>query len=163
MVHDDKRGLYEKLVIGRCRYSLKDIPSRDRPLCRMHWNQAIGLSSSMIRTLRWAVIALAAMALVGSIVLLASDMQLGMKFPASAISAAPLLLIGLSFLIAQPMLRPRRTELLKNVLLAAAFILWGIVQLMAQNRLSRSLGDVVIALYVLDLAWVILASVKPAP
>ena len=141
---------------------LGETPRRNWLLCRGQWNQTVGLSSSMIRTLRRAAIALAAMALVGSIALLASDTQLGMKSSASAISAAPLLLIGLSFLIAQPMLRPRRTELLKNVLLAAAFILWGIVQLMAQNRLSRSLGDVVIALYVLDLAWVILVSVKPA-
>jgi hypothetical protein len=116
----------------------------------------------MSKPLRWAAIAFAVMALVGSIGLLASDARLGMTFSASAASAAPLLLIGASFLIAQPVLRPRRTELLKNVLLAAAFILWGVVQLMGKNHLSRNLGDVVIALYVLDLAWVILASVKPA-
>jgi hypothetical protein len=79
---------------------------------------------------------------------------------AHVISAAPLLLIGLSFLTVQPVLRPRRTILLKNALLAAAFILWGIVQLMEQNALSERLGSVVIVLYVLDLAWVILASVN---
>jgi hypothetical protein len=74
-------------------------------------------------------------------------------FSAPMISAAPLLLIGVSFLVVQTMRRPRWTELLKNILLAAAFLLWGIVQLMEQNALSKRLGNVVIALYVLDLAW----------
>jgi hypothetical protein len=87
------------------------------------------------------------------------DIPLG--FSAPVISAAPLLLIGVSFLVVQMMLRPRWTELLKNILLAAAFILWGVVQLMEQNALSKRLGNVVIALYVLDLAWVILSSVNP--
>lgn len=78
------------------------------------------------------------------------------------ISAVPLLLIGVSFLVAQLILRPRWTDLLKNILLAATFILWSVVQLMEQNSLSKKLGDVVIALYVVDLAWVILASVDPS-
>jgi hypothetical protein len=42
------------------------------------------------------------------------------------------------------------------VLLAMTFILWGIVQLMPQNALSARLGNVVVALYVLDVAWAIL-------
>jgi hypothetical protein len=144
-------------------FTQRDSAARLAALSQTVESTGCGPSSSMTRTLRCVATALAVMALLGSIALLASDAPLGMKFSAPAISAAPLLLIGVSFLIAQPILRPRRTELLKNVLLAAAFILWGIVQLMAQNRLSRSLGDVVIALYVLDLAWVTLASVKPAP
>jgi hypothetical protein len=60
------------------------------------------------------------------------------------------------------MTRPPWADLLKNILLASAFILWGIVQLMAQNALSKRLGNVVIALYVLDLAWVILVGLNPA-
>ena len=93
--------------------------------------------------------------------LLTSDMKTRLSFgiPAPAISAAPLLLIGVSCLIFQAMLRPRWTELVRNILLAAAFLLWGAVQLMQQSALSKILGDVVIALYVLDLAWVILAGI----
>jgi hypothetical protein len=103
--------------------------------------------------------ALAIMAAAFSVALLTSDMRIPMprEVPAHVISAAPLLLIGISFLIFQPVLRPPGTILLKNAVLAAAFILWGVVQLMERNALSKRLGNVVIVLYVLDLAWVILA------
>jgi hypothetical protein len=66
--------------------------------------------------------------------------------------------VGTSFLFLQPVLRPRLVELLRNVLLAAAFVLWGIVQLMPRNAISMRLGNVVIALYVFDLAWMTLGS-----
>jgi hypothetical protein len=81
---------------------------------------------------------------------------------ATAISAAPLLLVGTSFLFVQPLLRPRRVELLKNVILAATFLLWGVVQLMPQSKLSFRLDNLVIALYVLDLAWMTLGTVISA-
>jgi len=68
--------------------------------------------------------------------------------------------VGLSFAIAQPIVRPRRLELLKNLLLAATFLLWGAVQLMPQNLVSKKLGDVVIALYVTDLAWTVMAGLN---
>jgi hypothetical protein len=113
---------------------------------------------------RWVTFALLALAVVCIIGLMAGDsaIPVPLGLPAPAISAAPLLLIGVSLLIVQAMLRPRWPELLKNMLLATAFILWGVVQLMHQSALSKRLGDVVIALYVLDLAWVILAGVTPA-
>jgi hypothetical protein len=44
-------------------------------------------------------------------------------------------------------------EFLKNALLAATFLLWGIIQLMPRNATSIRLGNVVIVLYVLDLSW----------
>jgi hypothetical protein len=110
--------------------------------------------------LRWICYALAILGLAGSIGLLLSDAKIGTlpRLPEAAISAAPLLLVGTSFLILQPILRPRLMELLKNVLLAATFLLWGAIQFMPQNATSIRLGNVVIALYVLDLAWVILSS-----
>ena len=77
----------------------------------------------------------------------------------AAVSAAPLLLVGVSFLVVQMVIRPRRSELLKNVLLAATFLLWGTIQFMPQSTLSIRLGNLVIALYVLDLAWVTLGMV----
>ncbi len=110
---------------------------------------------------RWISYGLAVLALAASIGLLIGDLGIG-TFPrlsAAATSAAPLLLVGTSFLIVQPIIRPRLVELLKNVLLAATFLLWGIVQLMPQNAISVRLGNVVIALYVLDLAWVTLGTV----
>jgi hypothetical protein len=103
------------------------------------------------------------LALVSSTVLLASDSNIGavLRRWAAAISAVPLLAVGLSFLAVQVMIRPRWAELLKNVLLAATFLLWGIVQLMKQNLVSKRLGDLVIVLYVAELAWTILVRVKP--
>lgn len=110
--------------------------------------------------LRWISYFLAVLGVVGGVGLLLSDAKLGTlpRLPAAAISAAPLLLVGTSFLILQPILRPRLIDLLKNVLLAGTFLLWGAIQFIPQNAASLRLGNVVIALYVLDLAWVILGS-----
>ena len=110
--------------------------------------------------LRWISYGLAILALAAGIALLLGDAKPGILpgLPAAAISAAPLLLVGASFLIMQPIIRPRLAELLKNVLLAGTFLLWGTIQLMPQNGTSKQLGNVVIALYVLDLACVILSS-----
>jgi hypothetical protein len=116
---------------------------------------------SILKTiLRWISYALAVLALAASVGLLVCDAGTGTlpRVWAAAISSAPLLLVGTSFLFVQPLLRPRRLELLKNVLLAATFLLWGAVQLMPQNTLAMRLGNVVIALYVLDLAWMTLGS-----
>jgi hypothetical protein len=121
----------------------------------------MGESFSMVNnSLRWVSYGLAILALAAGIVLLLGDAKLGTfsGLPPAAISAAPLLLVGTAFLIVQPILRPRFMEMLKNVLLAATFLLWGAVQLMPQNAASIRLGNVVIVLYVLDLAWVILGS-----
>ena len=116
----------------------------------------------MNKTLRWLAIALVGLAVASSIGLLARDARMGVArgLSPAAISAVPLLAVGLSFLVVQAMVRPRWTELLQNLLLASTFLLWGVVQLMTQNVLSKRLGDVVVALYVVDLAWTILARVK---
>jgi len=116
----------------------------------------------MNKIVRYLAMGLVVVAVVSSIVLLASDSNLlgSLSRWAAAVSAVPLLAVGLSFLIVQPMIRPGRTELLKNLLLAATFLLWGAVQLMTQNALSKTLGNLVIALYVIELAWTILARLK---
>ena len=102
------------------------------------------------------------LAAISSVALRASDSKI-LEVPsrrAAVISALPLLAVGFSFLILQPILRPKWAELFKNLLLAATFLLWGAVQLMTRNVASKALGDVVIALYVTDLAWTILARVR---
>lgn len=103
---------------------------------------------------------MAVLALAAGMGLLISDAKIWNPpaLSAAVISAAPLLLVGASFLILQPILRPRFAELLKNALLAATFLLWGAIQLMLRNAMSMRLGNVVIALYVLDLAWVVLGT-----
>lgn len=109
------------------------------------------------RILRFLVFLLAVLALISSAALLANDfIARGVHGRlADALSALPLLTVGLAFVLAQAMVRPGAWELLKNLLLAATFVLWGIVQLMGQNHLAKILGDLVIALYVTDLAWTI--------
>ena len=68
------------------------------------------------------------------------------------VSALPLLLIGVAYLGLQVWLRPRPLELVKRVMLASAFILWGIDQLLPTGAVATTLGDVVIVLYIIDLA-----------
>jgi hypothetical protein len=115
----------------------------------------------MNKMLRWLAIALVGLAVTSSVGLLFRGPSMEVRgLTAAAISAVPLLAVGLSFLVIQAMARPGWTELLKNLLLAATFLLWGVVQLMTQSALSKRLGDVVVALYVVDLAWTILAKVK---
>jgi hypothetical protein len=115
------------------------------------------------RFLRGLTIALVALALAFSVALLANDAGMGTlpRTSRGVISAVPLLSVGVAFLILQLMMRPRLKEWLKNVLLAATFILWGIVQLMPQNALSMRLGGLVVALFVLDVTWAILVSLSP--
>lgn len=69
------------------------------------------------------------------------------------LSALPLLLGGAAFALLQFRLRPPRVTLLKRLLLAAAFIGWGVDELLPAGRIAQFLGDAVIAAYVLDLFW----------
>jgi len=113
------------------------------------------------RLLRWTSYILATLALAGGAALFLSAAKPGVLSDSSALSAVPLLLVGASFLVLQPALRPGALEWVKNVLLAGAFLLWGFIQLMPQNALSARLGNVVIALYVVDLAWIIFVAKSP--
>ncbi|GAC1424362.1 MAG: hypothetical protein NVSMB54_07000 [Ktedonobacteraceae bacterium] len=69
------------------------------------------------------------------------------------ISAIPLLLIGLASLCFQVVIRPTPLDLFKASLVSAAFLLWGIDQLLPTGWEATTLGDVVIVLYVIDLGW----------
>jgi hypothetical protein len=130
-----------------------------------------GEGSALEEILRWLARSLAVMALLSSFALLcvgATPMlsslptyiakaalrgwALVMNVP---LSALPLLLAGSSYLVLQAILRPRPFELLKRLMLGTAFLLWGIVQVMPANNLTTELGNVVIALYVVDLGLII--------
>jgi hypothetical protein len=111
------------------------------------------------RLTRLVAVVLVLLAVLSGLLLLAKDAGITAlrTLPSSEVSAAPLLLVGVAFLIAQLIIRPNLADLLKNILLAATFLLWGAVQLMPLNALSARLGNLVIALYVVDLAWAIVA------
>ena len=130
-----------------------------------------GEGSALDELLRWLARSLAVMALVSSFALLcvgatpllshlpaylATEAIRGWALLKNVrLSALPLLLAGFSYLVLQAILRPRPLELLKRLMLGTAFLLWGVVQLMPASALSAELGNVVIALYVVDLGLII--------
>jgi hypothetical protein len=101
---------------------------------------------------------LALLALVSCVLMFARDLVPAATRPAwtASLPALPLLAIGISFLAVQTTARQRRSQLLKNLLLAATFLVWGVVELLPANALSKTLDELVIALFVVDLAWTIL-------
>jgi hypothetical protein len=121
--------------------------------------------------LRWLARALAVMALLSTFALLCAGAAPVMSSAPTRLakaasrewnlvkivplSALPLLLAGSSYLILQGILRPQPLELLKRLMLGAAFLLWGAVQMMPASNLAVELGNVVIALYVIDLSLIL--------
>ena len=101
-------------------------------------------------------------AIVCSLTLLLKDTGVTIPWGVSqtTISAVSLMLVGGALLIAQALIHPYKLELMRNILLSIAFILWGFVQLLPLTTSSKKLGDVVVALYVIDVGWTILAIVK---
>ncbi len=94
--------------------------------------------------------------------LLANDItwfHLG-HFAHASISALPLLLIGLAALGFQFVSHPNRLALFKACIVSAAFLLWGIDQLLPTGWPATAIGDLVITLYVIDLGWMMLDRLK---
>jgi hypothetical protein len=117
------------------------------------------------KPLRWLVRSLLVLAIVASAALLLADAAPALTSASfritvltsrhGSLSALPLLAAGLCYLALQVVLRPRPWQLLKHAMLGAAFVLWGIVQLMPAGVLATNLGDIVIALYVFDLSLIV--------
>ena len=122
-----------------------------------HW-----LPEAVHTPLRWCSGGVMALALIASVLLLLFDgaPQLLPGARHASLSAAPLLLIGVAYIGLQPLIRPRPLELLKRLMLGAAFILWGIDQLLPSGSLATILGDVVITLYVIDLGLIIITHLQ---
>ena len=70
--------------------------------------------------LRWLARILVAAAVICNVGLLARDLvaEPSLRVSQSVVSATSLLLIGVAFLIAQPTIRQRTMELLRNIILA---------------------------------------------
>lgn len=98
-------------------------------------------------------------ALIAGLLLLVSDIFVPM-FPHAPLSAAPLLLIGATYLGFQMLMRPKPLDLFKASIISSAFLLWGIDQLLHPGRFATTLGDVVIVLYVIDLSWIMTDRLK---
>jgi hypothetical protein len=74
----------------------------------------------------WAIVAAA---LAAGIILLLSDV-FPTPLPHAPVSAAPLLLIGATYLGFQALIRPKLLDLFKALIVSTAFLLWGIDQLL---------------------------------
>jgi hypothetical protein len=97
------------------------------------------------------------MTLASVLVLLVSD-AVPRMFPNGAhrvLGALPLALIALAYLFYQSLRRPGRSEVLKAVLLAAAFLFWAANQLWPEAAAATLFNDIAIALFVLDVFFVI--------
>src|SRR6476620_7382741 len=87
-----------------------------------------GAFLAMLDTIfKWMSRGLALLALVAGIALLLRDARpdILLSLPPTTLSSAPLLLVGAAFLILQPVIRAQWSELLKNMVLAGTFLLWG--------------------------------------
>ena len=109
-----------------------------------------------------AVASCIAIVAVGAIPLLVSSSDIArwtvrgwVSMKIAPISALPLLLAGASYIVLQALLRPPPWKLLKRLMLGSAFLLWGVTQLMPAGALTAELGNIVIALYVIDLGLII--------
>jgi len=79
-------------------------------------------------------------------------------FPARAhavLGALPLAAIALAYLVYQFIRRPTRMEIVKAVILAVAFLFWSANQLWPDLSAATLFNDIAIALFVLDVFFVI--------
>jgi hypothetical protein len=76
-------------------------------------------------------------------------------------SAIPLILIGIAFASLQFVLPRTRRQILLGLMVALAFILWGVEQFLLNQAMASFVDDVVVFLFVLDLSLVIYEHLKP--
>jgi hypothetical protein len=106
---------------------------------------------------RTVTVLLLALALVSSLVLLALDVSQGFRHGDArrVVSALPLVAIALACLAFHATWTPEPLDLLKRVLLSAAFLFWAANQLFPTAGWAPVANDVAIALFVLDLALIL--------
>jgi hypothetical protein len=107
----------------------------------------------------WPVRVIGVLAVFAGVVLLIVDSPVAAQLPISIdralAEAIPLLLVGIAYVAWLAIDRPPIIDLIKQIFIAAAFILWGIDLLMPRGQWARFVGAVVISIYVFDLVWLI--------
>jgi hypothetical protein len=117
------------------------------------------------RAHRAAPVVLGVLTLLSVVVLLVWD-ALPALFPPHAhnlLGALPLALIALAYLVYQSIRRPGAAELFKATLLALAFLLWAGNQYWPDAACSTLLNDLAIALFVLDVFFVLIGWPASSP
>jgi hypothetical protein len=130
---------------------------------RKFWHEIRSWNGILLRSdylvLAWIVRTIVLLAVFAGLTLLLVDSPLAARLPIridrSVAEAFPLLLVGIAYLAWLATERPAVIDLIKQLLIALAFILWGVSLLMPAGPATRLLGAVVIAIYVFDLAWMI--------
>jgi hypothetical protein len=115
------------------------------------------MKAHLDRAHRAAPLLLGVLTLVSVAILLVWDAAPAL-FPSHAhdwLGAAPLALIAIAYLVYQSIRRPGPQELFKAVLLALAFLLWAANQLWPSSPRANLYNDLAIALFVLDVVFVI--------
>src|SRR5215472_8916930 len=109
------------------------------------------------RARRGTAVIVGILALASVAVLLASDIVPN-RFPANAhavLGALPLAMVAITYLVSRSVHRPPWRELVKAILVAAAFAFWAANQLWPNSDLATLWNDIAIALFVLDVFLVI--------
>jgi len=112
----------------------------------------IRLNSDRGHDLRLLPVILCVLTLASVGVLLVWDMLPGL-FPAGAhefLAAFPLAMIACACLVYEAVRRPARSELVKAILLACAFLFWAANQLWPASHQATLFNDIAIALFVFD-------------
>lgn len=123
------------------------------------------MNAHLDRAHRAAPVALGILTLLSVVVLLLWDLRPAL-FPARAhdlLGALPLALIAVAYLVYQSIRRPGPAELFKAVLLATAFLLWAGNQYWPTASWSTLLNDLAIALFVLDVFFVLIGWPASSP
>jgi hypothetical protein len=79
------------------------------------------------------------------------------------LGALPLLFIAIAYLVYEFVRRPGKAELLKATLLAIAFLLWAGNQFWSESKWAALMNDLAIALFVLDVFFVMVGWPPSSP
>jgi hypothetical protein len=112
--------------------------------------------------MRAVTVLLLAVALASSVLLLALDASQGFREGDArrVVSALPLIAIALACLAFDATWTPEPLDLLKRVLLSAAFLFWAANQLFPTTGWAPVANDIAVALFVLDLALILWSDLR---
>lgn len=112
--------------------------------------------------MRAVTVFLLAVALASSVLLLALDASQGFREGDArrVVSALPLIAIALACLAFHATWTPEPLDLLKRVLLSAAFLFWAANQLFPTTGWAPIANDIAVALFVLDLALILWSDLR---
>jgi hypothetical protein len=112
--------------------------------------------------MRAVTVFLLAVALASSVLLLALDASQGFREGNArrVVSALPLIAIALACLAFHATWTPEPLDLLKRVLLSAAFLFWAANQLFPTTGWAPIANDIAVALFVLDLALILWSDLR---